>query len=79
VALASPPAGTNERVLLDPEGRVSRIQRYYDNVTWSFASGVACSMLPVSSALLVRNLPFASLPTSGRLWPRGLCPAATCS
>jgi lipopolysaccharide/colanic/teichoic acid biosynthesis glycosyltransferase len=62
VALASPPAGTNERVLLDPEGRVSRIQRYYDNVTWSFASGVACSMLPVSSALLVRNLPFASLP-----------------
>jgi lipopolysaccharide/colanic/teichoic acid biosynthesis glycosyltransferase len=62
VALATPPAGTNERVLLDPEGRVSRIQRYYDNVTWSFASGVSCSLLPVSSALLVRNLPFASLP-----------------
>jgi len=62
VALATPPAGTNERVLLDPEGRVSRIQRYYDNVTWSFASGVSCSLLPVSSALIVRNLPFASLP-----------------
>jgi lipopolysaccharide/colanic/teichoic acid biosynthesis glycosyltransferase len=42
-------AGTNERILVDASGRVSRIQRYYENVTWPFASGVACSLVPVAS------------------------------
>jgi hypothetical protein len=41
-------AGTSERVLLDTSGRISRIQRYYEGVTWPFASGVACSLIPVA-------------------------------
>src|SRR5262249_27112123 len=33
--------GTKEFVNVDGEGRVRRIQRYYDAVTWPFISGVA--------------------------------------
>ncbi len=51
VCPAGTAGGTNERVLVDPVGRVSRIQRYYDRVTWPFASGVACSLVPVAAAL----------------------------
>src|SRR5262249_17757890 len=33
----------------DGEGRVRRIRRYYDTVTWPFISGVTASLLPASS------------------------------
>jgi lipopolysaccharide/colanic/teichoic acid biosynthesis glycosyltransferase len=46
VCRAGAPSGTNERILLDSSGRVARIQRYYENVTWPFADGVACSLVP---------------------------------
>jgi lipopolysaccharide/colanic/teichoic acid biosynthesis glycosyltransferase len=49
VCRAGATAGTNERILLDSSGRVSRIQRYYESVTWPFASGVACSLIPVAA------------------------------
>jgi lipopolysaccharide/colanic/teichoic acid biosynthesis glycosyltransferase len=42
-------AGTREYAEFDEEGRVRRIQRYYDSVTWPFISGVAASFLPASS------------------------------
>lgn len=61
VTLAATVAGTSEYVILDPGGRVSRIQRYYESVTWPFASGVACSLLPVASTLMAHELPFSSL------------------
>ncbi len=61
VTLAATVAGTSEFVILDPAGRVSRIQRYYESVTWPFASGVACSLLPVASTLMAHELPFSSL------------------
>jgi len=61
VALEGTSAGTKECVQFDPDGRVRRIQRYYDSVTWSFTSGVACSLLPVASALVAKDLPFGSL------------------
>jgi lipopolysaccharide/colanic/teichoic acid biosynthesis glycosyltransferase len=48
VCRAEASAGTNERILLDGSGRISRIQRYYESVTWPFASGVACSLIPVA-------------------------------
>ena len=61
VALAGTLAGTSERVLLDPEGQVARIQRYYDGVTWPFASGVALSAVPVAGTLAVSSPPVSSL------------------
>lgn len=61
VTLAPTMGGTSEFVLLDPAGRVSRVQRYYENVTWPFASGVACSLVPVASTLMAHELPFSSL------------------
>jgi lipopolysaccharide/colanic/teichoic acid biosynthesis glycosyltransferase len=62
VTPAGTTGGTSERVLLDTEGRVSRIQRYYESVTWPFASGVVCSIVPVASTSMLTNLPFDSLP-----------------
>ncbi len=61
VALDTSVTGTKEHVDLDPEGRVRRIQRYYDAVTWPFAAGVACSLLPRSCNLAGEELELTSL------------------
>jgi len=61
VALENNVAGTQECVEFDHEGRVRRIQRYYDSVTWTFTSGIACSLVPVSCTLLSPDLPYSSL------------------
>lgn len=61
VALDASVTGTKEHVDLDREGRVRRIQRYYDAVTWPFAAGVACSLLPCSCNLAGEELDLASL------------------
>jgi lipopolysaccharide/colanic/teichoic acid biosynthesis glycosyltransferase len=60
VALEHGTAGTNERVEFDLEGRVRRVQRYYDSLTWSVASGVSCSLVPVSALTMARMAPFTS-------------------
>src|SRR5262249_6575073 len=41
--------GAKEYVDADAEGHVRRIHRHVDAVTWPFAVGVACSLVPVSS------------------------------
>src|SRR5258706_1649504 len=61
VVLDSHPGGTTERIQVDANGAVRRIQRYYDSATWPFTSGVACSLLPVSCTLGASELPFGSL------------------
>jgi lipopolysaccharide/colanic/teichoic acid biosynthesis glycosyltransferase len=61
LALESNAAGTRECVEFDADGRVRRIQRYYDTVTWTFAEGVCCSLVPASCAMMV-DVPFTSLP-----------------
>ncbi len=61
VALDAGATGTKEHVDLDPEGRVRRIQRYYDAVTWPFAAGVAASLLPRSCNLTADELSLRSL------------------
>lgn len=53
IALSRTMTGTNERVEFDMEQRVRRVQRYYDDVTWTVGSGVCCSMIPVSSLAMV--------------------------
>jgi lipopolysaccharide/colanic/teichoic acid biosynthesis glycosyltransferase len=62
VTLEATIAGTQECVQLDPSGRVSRIQRYYEDVTWPFASGVTCSLVPLACTQRTGSLPFHSLP-----------------
>ena len=60
VALESNAGGTNERVEFDAGGRVRRVQRYYDAVTWTVAAGVSASLIPVST--FMHNPPsFSSL------------------
>ncbi len=61
IALDANAAGTNERVEFDTGGRVRRVQRYYDSVTWTVCKGVAASWLPVSSLTMADDLPFGSL------------------
>ena len=62
VALDVQGSGTKELAMLDPEGQVQRIQRYYDGLTWLNTQGVACSLVPVSCARLADSRAFGSLP-----------------
>jgi lipopolysaccharide/colanic/teichoic acid biosynthesis glycosyltransferase len=62
VTLEATVAGTQECVQFDAAGRVSRIQRYYEDVTWPFASGVTCSLVPVACTQRAEGVPFHSLP-----------------
>ncbi len=61
VALERGTEGTKEYVDADRDGRVRGIQRYYDAVTWPFANGVACSLVPVAGLRIARGLPAGSL------------------
>ena len=53
--------GTKECIQPGPGGRVMRLQRYYESVTWPFTEGVPCSFVPVASMAVAGDLPFASL------------------
>lgn len=61
VALGSHAVGTQERVELDAEGRVRRVQRYYDAVTWTLTAGTVASLVPVSSLVMTPALSLTSL------------------
>jgi lipopolysaccharide/colanic/teichoic acid biosynthesis glycosyltransferase len=61
VSLATSDGGTRECLELDAGGRVRRIQRYYDDLTWPFAAGVCCSLLPAACAAMISDMPFTSL------------------
>jgi lipopolysaccharide/colanic/teichoic acid biosynthesis glycosyltransferase len=61
VALASNAGGTSERVELDAEGRVRRVQRYYDSVTSTMTAGMVASLVPVSSLGNALSVPFSRL------------------
>ncbi len=61
VALESNAGGTREWVDVDERGDVARIQRFYDELTWSYASGVAASLVPVPYLLTDRRVRFGSL------------------
>ena len=61
VALEKSADGTRECVEFDADGRVRRIRRFYDAVTWPFTAGVSCSLLPAACALLAGELPWTSL------------------
>jgi lipopolysaccharide/colanic/teichoic acid biosynthesis glycosyltransferase len=62
VALEQHGEGTKEYVDADSSGRIRAIQRYYDSVTWPFASGVAASLVPVACLRVSFELPLGTLP-----------------
>ena len=53
--------GTSEWVDVDAHGQISRVQRYYDDLTWSYAVGIAASLVPVWSLKTMRMERFTSL------------------
>lgn len=61
VALGATEAGTSERLEFDVEGRLRRIQRYYDSVTWTVTAGILCSLVPASSLAHATEASFDSL------------------
>ena len=79
--------GTKEYAWLDGEGRVRTVQRYYDQVTWPFITGVAASLMPASvlrgqelpasplsdlrSRLAARGVPSRDLPLAGNAFDLG--------
>ena len=67
VALEEHGEGTQEYVDADSSGRIRAIQRYYDSVTWPFASGVAASLIPVACLRVSFEVPLGSLPRLRRV------------
>jgi lipopolysaccharide/colanic/teichoic acid biosynthesis glycosyltransferase len=67
VALEQGSDGTKEYVDTDSSGRIRGIQRYYESVTWPFATGVACSLVPVACLRVALELPLAALPRLRRV------------
>lgn len=61
VALDCSEQGTKEYIQLDPEGRVCRIRRYYEGVTWLQASAVPCSLVSASCLRRLEQPSLASL------------------
>lgn len=61
VAFEAPTLRTKELVQTDDEGRVRKIQRYFEPVTWPFPSGVMASLVPVACAQIALPLTLASL------------------
>src|SRR5512140_1482731 len=65
-------SGTREYADIDLEGRVRRVRRYYETVTWPFIGGVAASVLPVSALLGEPLEEMALTQLRGRLAARGV-------
>lgn len=61
VAFEAPTLRTKELVQTDEDGRVRRIQRYFEPVTWPFPSGVMASLVPVACAQIALPLTLGSL------------------
>ena len=73
VALENGSQGTTECVQVDAGGRVYRIQRYYDGITWLNTCGVACSLVSAASINGAGVRGFSSLPNLRReLATRGM-------
>ena len=72
VSLGGAGAGTREYADIDQDGRVRRVRRYYESVTWPFIGGVAACVLPVSALLGETLEDLALTRLRGRLATRGV-------
>jgi len=61
VAFEAPSHQTKELVQADDDGRVRRIQRYFEPVTWPFPSGVLASLVPVACAQMAMPMTLTTL------------------
>ncbi len=61
VSLAASEQGTREYVQFDPAGRVTRIQRYYEGLTWLQAAAVFCTIAPAACLRLLERPALGSL------------------
>ncbi len=62
VAFEATSLHTKEIVQTGSDGRVRRIQRFYEPVTWPFPAEVVASLVPVACLLLAPELVLTSLP-----------------
>lgn len=73
VALDRGEQGTKEYALLDSQGHLCRIRRYYEGITWLQASAVACSLISASCLRLIEDPGSLSLlQIRGQLASRGV-------
>jgi lipopolysaccharide/colanic/teichoic acid biosynthesis glycosyltransferase len=73
VAFERSVAGTREHVNIDCQGEVRGIYRYYEPATWPFISGVAASLVPISSHILSLDpMPSSLAKLRQRLTSRGV-------
>lgn len=61
VGFEAPSHQTKELVQADEDGRVRRIQRYFEPVTWPFPSGVLASLVPVACAQMTMPMMLTTL------------------
>ena len=61
--VASEPSvgGTKDHLILDGQGQVRNVHRYYEQTNWPFIAGVAASVVPVSGNIMPIELIPASL------------------
>ncbi|MEP6915772.1 MAG: sugar transferase [Acidobacteriota bacterium] len=56
VAMSANPEGVTDGVQLDRFGGVRGVRRYYDSRTWSYVSGVVCTLIPAATFLRCSHL-----------------------
>jgi lipopolysaccharide/colanic/teichoic acid biosynthesis glycosyltransferase len=66
---------SKEFVQAADDGRVRRVQRYFEPVTWPFAAGVMASFVPVACVRMSRALPVSSLDDMRRVLAGGGIPS----
>ncbi len=60
LAFDTSPLGAKEFVQSGADGRLRRVQRYFEPVTWTFPAGIVASLVPVACVLMAGD----TLPTS---------------
>ncbi|HEY0780180.1 MAG TPA: sugar transferase, partial [Gemmatirosa sp.] len=63
LAFETAPLGAKEFVQPGADGRLRRVQRYFEPVTWPFPAGIVASCVPVSCVLVAGEAEWTSLTT----------------
>ena len=61
LAFEASPLGAKEYVQPGADGRLRRVQRYFEPVTWPFPAGIVASLVPVSCVLVAGEAEWTSL------------------
>ena len=63
LAFETAPLGAKEFVQPGADGRLRRVQRYFEPVTWPFPAGIVASLVPVACVLVAGEAEWTSLTT----------------